>query len=290
MLNGLKNVDYFNFFPSVKLKYLINNAASNLGISVDFGTGSNIDDLLIKLNKKNAGETAVSLTATGNAKNGYTLTSNSLISKVQNRNYTYYASGYKKTDVLVHEFKALVDLTIKVPGSGVLTIVSTTGKVLNTCFQQPPLFQEISWSQNISIKKDEQFAILSKTNYNENSGLWEGNFSANIGTFVFSAFAGSENTVEWGDYYLLLQNLPDVTLIDLVKTFAFLNSKAVRWNEQTKTISFSDFAYSGNGTDLTQKIISIDSLKRSVGDYCQQNIISFNSDKSVLDSNKLKIS
>ena len=73
-----------------------------------------------------------------------------------------------------------------------------------------------------------------------------------------------------------------------MKTFAFLNSKSIRWNEQTKTISFSDFSYSGDGTDLTQKIISIDGLKRSVGDYCQQNIISFNSDKSVLDSNKLK--
>ena len=128
---------------------------------------------------------------------------------------------------------------------------------------------------------------VSQSRYQIN-GRWMDDFGSDIGTFTISGFVGSENSIEIGDQYALNINLPDVTLIDLVKTFAFLNSKSIRWNEQTKTISFSDFAYSGNGTDLTQKIISIDGLKRSVGDYCQQNIISFNSDKSVLDLNKLK--
>lgn len=287
--NELRNVDYLNFLPSVKLKYLIDGASSNLGISVDFGMGSNIDDLLIKLSKTNIDDTPAQIAVTGNAKNGYAFTTNNFVSQVRNRKYTYFVAGVKKTEILVNEFKALKDFNMKVPASSYLTIVSTTSKTLNTSENQFPLFENISNEQVIQIKKDDQFAILNKYNYIESRGLWFTPFDVNIGTFVFSAYTGELGTIEIGDEYQLQPNLPDVTLIDLIKTFAFLNSKAIRWNEHTKTISFSDFSYIGNGIDLTPKIISIDNLKRSVGDYCQENSISFNSDKSVLDSNKLKI-
>ena len=90
--------------------------------------------------------------------------------------------------------------------------------------------------------------------------------------------ATTEDVVN-GEVIRAIDNLPDVTAIDLLKSAAAVLGKCLYYDGVT--ISFEDLAMDTWNTKELKKIISRSDIKRSFSDYAQANIVSFDSDDSV---------
>ena len=61
-----------------------------------------------------------------------------------------------------------------------------------------------------------------------------------------------------GMFIRLQENLPEVTLVDLLKTFAAITKRGIDYNVETNTISFFDFNFNkSNGINLDDKVIDV---------------------------------
>lgn len=80
--------------------------------------------------------------------------------------------------------------------------------------------------------------------------------------------------------YPLQTNLPDITLTDMIKTTAYLTGRGIVPNGKDG-ISFYDYSFTNNGMIVDDKLISIDRVKRGVGNYGQRSFVNFNSGPSV---------
>lgn len=95
--------------------------------------------------------------------------------------------------------------------------------------------------------------------------------------------------IESGDVVRLQDNLPDITVTDLLKTFAALSGKQLYYTDNGG-VTFDDLDFSAWGVlDLTGKVISQKDMERKFGDYVRNNIVQFETDESVPSSSRVKI-
>lgn len=82
-----------------------------------------------------------------------------------------------------------------------------------------------------------------------------------------------------GDMLLLRDNLPEHTLIELAKMYAYLTGTCLYYDGDLK---FDDLAFSTwQQMDISDKLISIGKVSRTFSDYAQRNTISFESGDDV---------
>ena len=106
---------------------------------------------------------------------------------------------------------------------------------------------------------------------------------------VRSAFDVTGVTIEGdgdavvGNIVRLQDNLPDITLVDLLKAVAALTGKVLNYTDE-KGITFDDLDTDTWQTKELAGVISIDTVNRKFGDYAQRNTLHFDSDNSVAQS------
>lgn len=147
--------------------------------------------------------------------------------------------------------------------------------------------------RTITIKKDAQFIILADGDYvhEETGGPYYEQDGVPFYTFRESyPLTGSNLTYELpisieavndtakvGELVFLHDNLPDITLIDLLKSVSYIIGKVLNYTDKDG-VTFDDLATNNWPTiDLTGKLISISNLKRTFGDYASSNTIRFDS-------------
>lgn len=90
-----------------------------------------------------------------------------------------------------------------------------------------------------------------------------------------------------GDKIALIDNLPDVTLVELMKTYAALSGKVLNYDVQNgqtyDTLNFATWAVK----DYTKWLLERKNVARSFADYAQSNIVNFKGDDTQLDSDHI---
>ena len=138
----------------------------------------------------------------------------------------------------------------------------------------------IEVGQEYSFKKGDYFSLVSTADYF--FGQPDDDYDQNIGTVTASVWGESQTEVGIGDTYHLQPNLPEVTLIDLLKTAANLLRMGIDYDVATNTVSFYNFAFDkSQAIELDSKTIEILSVDRTFLDYARKNIIDFKSEEYV---------
>ena len=106
---------------------------------------------------------------------------------------------------------------------------------------------------------------------------------------VRSAFDVTGVTIEGdgdavvGNTVRLQDNLPDITLVDLLKAVAALTGKVLNYTDE-EGVTFDDLDTDTWQTKELAGVMSIDTVNRKFGDYAQRNTLQFDSDNSVAKS------
>lgn len=88
---------------------------------------------------------------------------------------------------------------------------------------------------------------------------------------------GVSGTTAWGGVYYLQPNLPDVTFLDLLKSIAAINNRALSFDGTTLTGISYDAAWGGSPENIDTKFIEWEKIERKVGSYAQDNAVVYDS-------------
>lgn len=84
---------------------------------------------------------------------------------------------------------------------------------------------------------------------------------------------GVSGTTAWGGLYYLQPNMPDVTFLDLLKSVAAINNRALAFDGTTLTGISYDTAWNGAPENIDTKFIEWEKIERKVGSYAQDNAV-----------------
>lgn len=269
-----------NYSPSVKLYTLIARAATKAGIT--FSTAGVVTDinsiaLILPTQKKASTQTSISFTGVPNS----TLVVSGAAGYLQSVTKTF---KYKPINSLFWQrqavvcFECLQDLTIKINTFlQPIYLVTGDGREIISLNKLA-----IEAGQEYSFKKGDYFSLVSTADYF--FGQPDDDYGQHIGTVTASVWGASQTEVGIGDTYYLQSNLPEVTLIDLLKTAANLLRMGIDYDVATNTVSFYDFAFDkSQAIELDSKTIEILSVDRTFLDYARRNIVDFKSEEYVKD-------
>ena len=94
------------------------------------------------------------------------------------------------------------------------------------------------------------------------------------------------DNISYNMTYYLKDNLPDVTLIDLLKTYAHIYNRLLFYDPEENKFSFFDGNFTNTPISLDDRIIKRTDVKRTIGTFAQKNKVVCNSEEYVLDVNK----
>ena len=134
--------------------------------------------------------------------------------------------------------------------------------------------------EEYSFKKGDYFTFTNWNDYFFKQPTSD--YGTSIGTISASVWGASQTEVGIGDTYYLQSNLPEVTLIDLLKTAANLFRMGIDYDVATNTVSFYNFSFDkSQAIELDSKTIEILSVDRTFLDYAQRNYVDFKSEEYV---------
>lgn len=94
------------------------------------------------------------------------------------------------------------------------------------------------------------------------------------------------DNISYNMTYYLKDNLPDVTLIDLLKTYAHIYNRLLFYDPEENKFSFFDGNFTNAPISLDDRIIKRTDVKRTIGTFAQKNKVVCDSEDYVLDVNK----
>jgi hypothetical protein len=301
------NMDYS---PTISLKYLCWLASWVLGVNVDFGNYEDICKsvgLILAGNKRKSD--VIDFEINGNARDGITITTlgdltdyiESTISsyKWQNSGWSGIVLWYKTQ--LVHTYRAKHDIKIKKKtGAGDnITIIGENemewvmGDRPLGNYKFPKILQNNSgfdYSSEIKIKRGQIFTFVRVVDWSDSSFAqwWTKPFDTNITLSDLTIEYANSQEVELNTDYPYTNNLPDVTIIDILKTYANLLHCGIDYSVETNTISFFNFNFNKvNAKKLEGKVVSLKSIDRKFSDYAQVNEVIFKSEEYVVSKSKI---
>lgn len=271
-----------NYSPSVKLYTLIARAATKAGInfSID-GVISAINSIALILPTQKKAETGTSISFTGVPNSTLVVSGAAGYLKSVTKTFKYkdFNSFFWQRQAVVC-FEALQDLTIKInsisyPVSAHLVTGDGREFISKGAFG-------VEIGEEYSFKKGDYFTFTNWSDYFFKQPTSD--YGTSIGTIGCSVWGASQTEVGIGDTYYLQSNLPEVTLIDLLKTAANLLRMGIDYDVATNTVSFYDFSFDkSQAIELDSKTIEILSVDRTFLDYARRNIIDFKSEEYVKD-------
>lgn len=289
-----KFVTHFNQFPTVRLSYLLTQAATAAGVTIDttaLGTAKDALGLILSTNKANMVTKRVDVTGAPN--NSLAISDGGVgLFAIGYRKFTYrnYPTNTKSYTVNVRVLICNSDLTIHnintnyfmamVTGDG-NTFLSTGGAVPNPTSND---FRYIKADEKISLKKGDYFTFVNKSDYF--LGAAKDSYNDNIPSgFFFRVWAGEAGTVDVLEDFYLEDNLPEVSMIDLIKVFANIFRCGIDYNSVTNTISFFNYSFDKSTyKKLDDVMIAIKSVDRTFLDYAKKNYIKYKNEEYVTTS------
>ena len=128
--------------------------------------------------------------------------------------------------------------------------------------------------RTVNIPRNAYFVIINKSGYVKQStsgGLQKGWVLPDMGC----EFTLSGGELEMGSLLRAQDNLPDITVTELLKVYAALSGKQLYYTDADGiTFDALDFA-SWNVLDITDKLIKYAEVKRIFADYAQHNLVKF---------------
>ena len=222
------NVNW-NFMPSVYIGYLIDIAASRLGVSVDYSNISDkISQVFIKLN--------------GMKLAGVQLADDSLISCTSGLPqaldyYGYdpvlfvqeYANDYAE-NVLTAQKNVKITFTPEFPDNYgntkfFIDILNDSNVVVKRFSKENTGNQEVS----VNLYKYQKFTMVSA---DYDTGTWR-----NYPIPMSCKFTAFDEKTTYGDDYYLQPNLPKLTFVDLLKIAANVTNTAILYNETDSAVA-----------------------------------------------------
>ena len=100
--------------------------------------------------------------------------------------------------------------------------------------------------------------------------------------------AGANEVASIGEYVRLVDNLPDVTLTDLLKALAAMTGSVLNYTPEDG-ITFDDVSLQGWQTITLRDAIAMDSVDRKFGDYAQRNIVRYDSADDVPEAQRIEV-
>lgn len=281
--NGVAEADKLvtgvNLSPTVKLSYLLSQAATAAGLTVDtttLGDAKEAIGVILAGNKADPALTSVSISGTPNDDLDFTGGNDYFYLGEARMKYKPQGSLFWKTDT-VNVLVAQRDLTVRFDSFSGVAAATGDGKFYtkNTIYYFPDNF---SICEEFQLKQGEYFTVVDLDDFY----LW------NITSYSTSVFAtikvysGDAGTVDVGETYYLKPNLPDITLVDILKIYANLFRCGLNYDEATNTVSFFNFAFDKSAAiELDDIVIEISDVDRTFLDYCQNNRIDFKSEDYV---------
>lgn len=130
--------------------------------------------------------------------------------------------------------------------------------------------------RTVELKKGDAFIIVSPNDYTHTNNTI-GFYPNLISTSVFNGIIiEGYDDFEDGDVILLRDNLPDISAIDILKIYAYLDGKVLWYNSEENKIYFEQLNYNSYPiVYIDGKVISRDSIERKFGDYAQNNLIEY---------------
>ena len=277
--------------PSVKVLYLINTAATALGVSVDTSNISNIDDLRIIIRKpSNCRKEGCYLIHTGTPQTGSNTADlaqacpyGSLFSSATFAMRTMFGGTVNQYNLL--GFHASADLTLTFDSSTLSKFSlrthpnTTTGRDA----YEGELFTDADGEtganlagKTIKIAEGDEFFLANADNFSYTNT--DKGYLKSVAAYLAATIEGDGDPVD-GNWVRLSDNLPEVTLLDLCRMVAAVSGLLMTWDEDTKTISFTDGNPTGTGHyDIyINNVTEIGDIERAFGDWAQQNVIAFDS-------------
>lgn len=307
-LNGLPDNEklngVINLLPTVNFNYLLQSCADFFNILLNFP--ENYDSLSKKLGivLSTMKEGKFPFRVFGNLYNSLNYTGENFENyfEFSTNNFVFYAftiDGIPITiNVNLNCIKAKKSLTLSFDEDLNYTIQFANDCLYNFGTFSNPRFN-IKKGDIIFIEKNKYFTFIT-TNENYFSPIiyvndkylnQYYNFFANWSGDIDCSFSyGEDGNMNFGDDFYLTTNLPKLTFLDLLNIFANLTYSSFIWNEDTQTIEFFNYEFDkSNFIDLTERLISINNVKRYLPNFAQNNYIRCNSDKYVKEFNKFKI-
>lgn len=143
--------------------------------------------------------------------------------------------------------------------------------------------------RTVELSMDDDFVFVRESDYtysDEPSDLyykqgWQVNNLLNASVTI------EGNDIVFGSFIRLQDNLPELTLVELLKTVAAISGKALNYTDD-EGITFDDLDTSTWQRIEVRQHMGIKSLARKFGDYAQRNVINFDSDDTVPEVSRIE--
>lgn len=282
--NGVAEADKLvtgvNLSPTVKLSYLLSQAATAAELTVDtttLGDAKEAIGVILAGNKADPSLTSVSISGTPNDDLYFTGGNDYFYLGEARMKYKPKGSLFWKTDT-VNVLVAQRDITVRFDSFSRLVAATGDGKFYTNSeiFYFPDNF---TICNEFQLKSGGFFTIVDLDDFY----LWNLTSYGTPITASIKVFSGDEENVDLEESYHLKPNLPDITLVDILKIYANLFRCGLNYDEATNTVSFFNFAFDKSAAmELDDIVIEISDVDRTFLDYCQNNRIDFKSEDYVI--------
>lgn len=283
--DGSKLVSYANLSPTVKLSYLLSQAAIYAGINIDVtALGQGNDAIGVILQTNNSTPTPETINVSGAPNNTLNFTGGSNFFELTTKKFKYQTQGYMwwvNHSQVVNVLQCKTDVTVLFNvGYGMKGCVTGDGTTfISNMGHGEGFFQDITEGQEVQFKKGDYFTFVSEDDYSFRRPIKK--YQSSL-TVQFQAYISDVGNVDVNEDYYLQYNLPEVTFIDLLKTYANIFKCGILYNSVSNTISFFNFNFDkSNAKKLDDIMIGIKSVDRTFLNYAKRNIINFKSEDYV---------
>lgn len=268
-----------NMSPTVKLKYLLDNCASKTGITLDSSFNSNpINAIGVILKSENASKTYADVSI-----NGYPTTP----LKISGLGQSFFLSNLYKLEWFDDERNAYREQSIYGFVAQKNVELYFEAGAPDTVFYVNHVIKSTVENNNININSGYKIE-LKAFDYIIFASAYDYYFGKPITPFEnyvevdFSVKEIGTEKISLGYPYSLIDNLPELTFNDLLKTTAGVMLSGLGFDESTNTLSLFDFNYNkANSIAIDDMLIEIESVDRTFMDYCRKNEIRFKSEDYV---------
>lgn len=264
-------------FPSVNVGYLMQKCADYFGVSI--GSGLDSSNLKIVLNTLNG--------------DGFVIGTDTVYLGTDGKITGYNADFFTPTQVTVTNDQ--YEATRTIPALRVTTPVKMRITGDNTYTPDPfhgfmyncfivlfnssngwDIFNDQTIDTEVELKDGAVIMFASQRRASTASGTvyyyYDKYVTSATKTFTMT-LTGVSGTTEWGGLYYLQPNLPDVTFLDLLKSVAAINNRALAFDGTTLTAISYDTAWGGTPENIDTKFIEWEKIERKVGSYAQDNAV-----------------
>ena len=256
-------------FPSVDLGYLMQKCAQYFGVSI--GSGLHTSDMRIVLNTLNG--------------DGYTIGTDTVYLRTDGTLAGYDADFFTPDRIRIDDgaeiptIRCTTACKMRFTGPNPWTIppeADDFARYFMVLFNGDNDYVTSDHSIDVEVELKVGAQVLFTDYFAQYADGWLKRWteaepdSAQTYTMTLTGVSG---TTAWGGLYYLQPNLPDVTFLDLLKSVAAINNRALAFDGTTLTGISYDTAWGGTPENIDTKFIEWEKIERKVGSYAQDNAV-----------------